>query len=198
MGTARVSTPAPAPPSGPASVLAAPAQPHAVLNALASEAAREALRSCCGAARWVDAMSALRPFVSSEALYAAADRIWRALDRADVLEAFAHHPRIGDRAGGDSARAATATSHAWSAEEQARAAATTATDTDSASALRTLNQQYAARCGSIFIICATGKSADQILAALRARLPNPPDVELAIAAGEQGAITRLRLEKLAR
>jgi 2-oxo-4-hydroxy-4-carboxy-5-ureidoimidazoline decarboxylase len=188
-----VSTPAPAPTAAPA-----PAQPHARLNALAPEAAREALRSCCGAARWVDAMLALRPFASSDALYAAADRIWRGLDRADVLEAFAHHPRIGDRGGGDSARAATATSQAWSAEEQARAAATTATDPDGASALRTLNQQYAARFGYIFIICAAGKSADQILAALRARLPNPPDVELGIAAGEQGAITRLRLEKLAR
>jgi 2-oxo-4-hydroxy-4-carboxy-5-ureidoimidazoline decarboxylase len=165
--------------------------PHALVNALAPEEARQALMRCCGSTRWVAAMLARRPFASDGALYAAADDVWRSLAPADFLEAFAHHPRIGDRSGG----ALTAATSAWSAEEQARAAAGPA---ETAAALRALNDAYAARFGHIFIICATGKSAEEILAALRARLPNDPETELGIAAAEQGQITRLRLEKLAR
>ncbi|HET6150237.1 MAG TPA: 2-oxo-4-hydroxy-4-carboxy-5-ureidoimidazoline decarboxylase [Polyangia bacterium] len=168
--------------------------PHAVLNALPMEAARQALASCCGARRWVAGMLARRPFASSEALHAAAAEVWQGLERADFLEAFAHHPRIGERADARAADAAAATGRAWSAEEQARAAAAP----DEATRLRALNQEYAERFGYIFIICATGKSAAEILAALRARLPHDPEAELAIAAAEQAQITHLRLEKLAR
>ncbi len=169
------------------------ASPSAFLNALSTEAAREALHSCCGSARWVAGMLARRPFTSVDQLHAAAAEVWSGLGPADFLEAFAHHPRIGERA--DAARAATATSRAWSADEQARAAS--AADAETAE-LHALNQAYAARFGYIFIICASGKSAVEILAALRARLLHDPERELDVAAAEQAKITRLRLDKLAR
>jgi OHCU decarboxylase len=168
---------------------APPAEAHAVVNALAPEEARQALERCCGSARWVAGMLARRPFPSTAALHAAADDVWRSLGPTDFLEAFAHHPKIGEK------KAGAAPTSAWSAEEQSRAAAAPA---DTAAALAALNQTYAARFGYIFIICATGRAADEIVAALRARLGNDPDTELAIAAAEQARITHLRLEKLAR
>src|SRR4051794_9215372 len=159
-------------------------QPHAVVNALPPDEAQQALARCCGSSRWVAAMLARRPFAADDALYAAAADIWRALGPADFLEAFTHHPRIGD-----AATTAPAATSAWSAEEQAAAAGGPAA---TAAALRALNEAYAARFGYIFIICATGKSAGEILAALRARLANDPDTELRAAAAEQARITRLR------
>jgi 2-oxo-4-hydroxy-4-carboxy-5-ureidoimidazoline decarboxylase len=165
------------------------AEPHAVVNALPPEDARQALERCCGAARWVAGMLARRPFASGAALHAAADEVWRSLGPADFVEAFSHHPKIGEK------KIGAAPTSAWSAEEQSRAAAAPA---DTAAALGALNQAYAARFGYIFIICATGRSADEIVAALRARLGNDPDTELAVAAAEQARITHLRLEKLAR
>jgi OHCU decarboxylase len=159
----------------------------AVLNALSDEAARDALARCCAAHRWVDAMLATRPFASSEALHACADLVWATLERPDFLEAFAQHPAIGARAEALSA---------WSAEEQARAAASG--NAEGATELQALNEAYAARFGYTFIVCATGKTADDILAALRARLHNDATTELAVAAAEQARITHLRLQKLAR
>ena len=166
------------------------AAPHALLNALAPEEAGRALVRCCGSSRWVSGMLARRPFSSGDDLHAAADAVWAGLGRDDFLEAFAHHPQIGGGAGG-----APAATRAWSAEEQGRAGTGSA---DDAAALRALNQAYAERFGYIFIICATGKSAAEILAALRARLGHDPDTELGVAAAEQARITHLRLEKLAR
>jgi 2-oxo-4-hydroxy-4-carboxy-5-ureidoimidazoline decarboxylase len=168
------------------------AEPHAVVNALPPEEARDALARCCGSARWVAGMLARLPFPSTAALHAAADDVWRSLGAADFLEAFAHHPKIGERTAAKTGAAPTST---WSAEEQSRAAAAPA---DTAAMLAALNQAYAARFGYIFIICATGRSADEIVGALRARLGNDPDAELSIAAAEQARITHLRLEKLAR
>lgn len=170
---------------------AAATAPHEVINRLPAPAAREALESCCGSRRWVAEMMARRPFASTGGLLTAAAEVWEGLDPSDFLEAFTHHPRIGERA---DPRAGTDTGRAWSVEEQARAAAAP----DHAATLQALNQEYTARFGYIFIICATGKSASQILAALRARLPHSPEAELPIAAAEQAQITRLRLEKLAR
>ena len=161
--------------------------PSAVLNTLSVEAAREALARCCGSRRWVDAMLAARPFASSEALHESADRVWATLDGPDFLEAFAQHPAIGARAGA---------LDAWSAEEQARAAASG--NAEGATQLRALNAAYATRFGYTFIVCATGKTADDVLASLRARLHNDATTELAIAAAEQARITHLRLEKVAR
>jgi 2-oxo-4-hydroxy-4-carboxy-5-ureidoimidazoline decarboxylase len=161
------------------------------LNALDEARAREALTRCCGAQAWVSAMLACRPFASRESLLAAAERLWRSMERADILEAFTHHPRIGaDMA---ALRQKFAPTAAWSLEEQSGALSA------SEATLRSLQQanlDYEARFGHIFIVCATGKSADEMLALLEARLTNHPDAELAIAAEEQAKITRLRLLKL--
>jgi 2-oxo-4-hydroxy-4-carboxy-5-ureidoimidazoline decarboxylase len=166
-------------------------EPHALLDELPPADARVALERCCGARRWVDGMLQRRPFGSREALLRAADEIWSACDRDDYLEAFAHHPRIGTDPAALRARfAATAQ---WSAAEQAGAVQA---DDATLARLQELNAAYAARFGFIFIVCATGKSAAEMLALLEVRSGNEPRLELAIAAAEQAKITRLRLEKL--
>jgi 2-oxo-4-hydroxy-4-carboxy-5-ureidoimidazoline decarboxylase len=160
------------------------------LNRLDEAAARAALERCCGARRWVERVCAARPWRDGAALVAAAERAFDGLERADWLEAFAHHPRIGDMA---SLRAKYASSAAWAGEEQRGAAAAGET---TLGALAEGNRAYEERFGYIFIVCATGKSADEMLALLRARMPNPPEREVRIAAEEQMKITRLRLAKL--
>jgi len=160
------------------------------LNALEPHEAADAFARCFGARRWVERMVSARPFASREALLAAADRAADALDRDDWLEAFSHHPRIG---GVDALRAKFASTRTWSANEQAGAA-----EADDA-VLRALadgNDAYDRRFGHIFIVCATGKSAAEMLAILRSRIGNDAATELAVAASEQRKIARLRLEKL--
>ena len=153
-----------------------------MLNALGADDARAALLRCCGSTRWVAGMLARLPWPSAAALHADADAVWNRLGRDDLLEAFAQHPRIGARG-----------SDGWARQEQARVDDATATTQD---ALRAANERYFDRFGYIFIVCATGKSADEMLALLQARLDNDPERELAIAAAEQARITHLRLEKL--
>jgi OHCU decarboxylase len=128
-------------------------------------------------------MTERRPFANVDAMIAHGDTIWTSLTPADRLEAFAAHPRIGEQ-GAQSA---------WSSEEQAgiRLAGERTTAT-----LAALNVDYQARFGYIFIVCATGKSSEELLALLDARLSNDPRTELAIAAEEQRKITALRLQKL--
>lgn len=167
------------------------AEPHSVLNALDAAAAEATLRRCCGATRWVSAMQRARPFASTPALFAAAEEHWQALESADYLEAFLHHPQIGEDLGALRQRFAPTLS--LSTEEQA---GVTAADERTLLALRDANGAYRARFGYIFIVCASGKSAAQLLAALTERLPNDPALELAIAAAEQAKITRLRLTGL--
>jgi len=162
----------------------------AQLNALWEADAREALARCCGSTAWVEAVCAARPFRSRAALLAAADRADRLLSTADWREAFAHHPRIGDVA---ALRERFAKTASWAGEEQRGAAA--ASEPTLASLARG-NEAYEQRFGCIFIVCATGRSADEMLAMLEARLGNDPARELEIAAGEQAKITRLRLDKL--
>jgi OHCU decarboxylase len=169
---------------------AGPARGYAWLDSLDDYAAHRALLRCCGSWRWADAMLARRPFGSADALRMAAREVWSELDRDDYLEAFASHPPIG---GGAEANAALASTRAWSAEEQSGAAGAAA---DVAQALRDANRVYRERFGFLFIVCATGKSAEQMLAALQVRLRNEPEVELLIAAAEQAKITELRLEKV--
>lgn len=169
-----------------------PLQPHEVLNALEARAAAEALRRACGAEGWVRRMLARRPFASSDALYASADEEWRRSTRADFLEAFAQHPQIGEDL--EALRRRFQSTASLSQREQA---GVEGADEATLRALRDANAAYRERFGFIFIICATGKTAAEMLAALRARLGNEPDTELAIAAAEQGKITRLRLERLA-
>jgi OHCU decarboxylase len=140
-----------------------------------------ALLRCCGSRRWVAAMMA-RPYADTEELFDAAETAWWSLEPADWREAFAAHPRIGER-GGD----------AWSSAEQAgMKSATAATQ----AALSEGNRKYEARFGHVFVICAAGRSGPEMLAELERRLRNKPAVELRIAAEEQAKITQLRLEKL--
>ena len=165
--------------------------PAALLDALGDEAAREALRRCCGSTRWVAGMLAKRPFGSRERLFADARAVWSELAAADYLEAFSHHPPIGGNLA--AARTKDATALAWSGAEQAGVAqAAEAT----LSALRDANATYLARFGHVFLVCATGKSAAEMLALLQARLPNDAETELRVAAGEQAKITEIRLGKL--
>jgi 2-oxo-4-hydroxy-4-carboxy-5-ureidoimidazoline decarboxylase len=165
------------------------------LNALDEDAAAREFLRCCGSSRWARQMAAARPFATFAATLQAADAAWSALEGADRLEAFAAHPKIGERAGGaaDAGRAAEADTARWSAEEQAGV-------TDAADATRRrladLNRDYEARFGYIFIVCATGKTAAGLLELLERRLANDPRNEIRIAAEEQRKITRLRLAKL--
>jgi 2-oxo-4-hydroxy-4-carboxy-5-ureidoimidazoline decarboxylase len=166
---------------------------HEVLNAVTRDEAAALLMRCCGSRRWVDGMLARRPFASRAALDDGADAVWAGLARDDVLEAFSHHPRIGSSAEPVAERH-QATSD-WSREEQSAASGA---DAPTLQILRRANAAYEKRFGFVFLICATGKSAADMLRALEARLPNDPETELHVAAGEQSKITRLRLEKLAR
>ncbi|HMF98104.1 MAG TPA: 2-oxo-4-hydroxy-4-carboxy-5-ureidoimidazoline decarboxylase [Vicinamibacterales bacterium] len=166
------------------------------LNALDADAAARELLRCCGSTRWADRLAAARPFRDFPTLADSADRIWWQLERADWLEAFAAHPRIGAGGAGGAGgaeRAGGAGPERWSAQEQSGVAGVSR---DVAERLATANSEYASRFGYIFIICATGKSAAEMLDALEGRLAHSPEQELGFAAEEQRKITRLRLSKL--
>ena len=160
------------------------------VNAWTEAEARAQFLRCCGSARWAGQMAARRPYADEADLLAVAEQAERELTPADWREAFAAHPRIGDPA---SLRARFAATAAWSAAEQADVAA--AAD-DMLRALAEGNRAYEDRFGFLFIVCATGKTAAEMLARLRQRLGNDPDAELAAAAAEQAKITRLRLRRL--
>jgi 2-oxo-4-hydroxy-4-carboxy-5-ureidoimidazoline decarboxylase len=159
-------------------------------NRLGHDACVSALRQCCVSTRWIEQMEQARPFVSEDALYATAERIWQQLSMPDYLEAFEGHPKIGDIS---SLKAKYADTKALAAGEQSGAAVA---DEATIEALAEGNAEYEQRFGFIFIVCASGKSAAEMLAILRSRLDNDMATELEIAAGEQAKITRLRLEKL--
>lgn len=159
-------------------------------NALDEASARKGLARCCGAPAWVDGMIAARPFADVEAMHARARALWSGLDAVAWKAAFAHHPRIGDR---EAMRAKFG--GGWSAGEQSGAAAGAASE-ETIQALVDGNREYERRFGHIFIVCATGKSADEMLALLRARLDHAPDREIRIAADEHAKITDLRIDKL--
>ena len=162
----------------------------AELNTLAAPDLRAAFTRCCGATAWVDRMSAARPFADRAALHAAADAAATGLTRTDWLGAFSHHPRIGD---GSALREKFGATADWAAGEQQGASAAGEATLE---ALAVGNRAYVARFGYIFIVCATGLTAAEMLARLEARLLNDPERELAIAAVEQMKITHLRLDKL--
>lgn len=159
-------------------------------NALAPEAAREELLKCCGSTRWANAVEQGRPYLSLWHLIAQANDVWRMLDPDDWLEAFCSHPKIGEK---KAATAVAAQAQQWSAQEQHGVAGAPSGVIDK---LAQLNQAYEEKFGFIFIVCATGKSSDEILAMLEHRLSNAPETELSIAAAEQAKITELRLRKL--
>jgi 2-oxo-4-hydroxy-4-carboxy-5-ureidoimidazoline decarboxylase len=160
------------------------------LNNISPTARAEALATCCGAAAWMSTLNEQFPFESVAALYEAAERVWYDLSEADWREAFTHHPKIGDMNALKEKFASTAT---WAAGEQG---AVRQASQATLEALAAGNATYEQKFGYIFIVCATGKSADEMLALLEARLPNDPNQEIHVAMGEQAKITRLRLEKL--
>ena len=164
----------------------------AQFDRMADADATSALTACCGSSTWVATMMSRRPFRSRGACLAASDSAFETLQAPDWLEAFSHHPRIGER---QAAASVSATAAAWSASEQSNAAPSGA---EVNAELAAANAAYEARFGFIFIICARGRGTDEILAALRARMHNEADAEIAIAAREQQQITHLRLEALLR
>jgi OHCU decarboxylase len=160
----------------------------AEFNALPSPKAESALMDCCGSARWAAGVASHRPYATVDALHKSADSVWWKLERADWLEAFSHHPQIGDKpaSGSESARQ-------WAAGEQAGARA--ATD-DVKTRLARANRAYFEKFGYIYIVCATGKTAEGMLAILNQRLQNDLASEISVAAEQQRLITRIRLDKL--
>lgn len=158
------------------------------LNALPLAQAEAVLLDCCGSLRWASKMAARRPFAGLNDLHEAADSIWQNLEPADWLEAFGRHPQIGEKAA-----IGSEPSRRWAEGEQtgARVAADNVK-----TKLAQGNRAYREKFGFIFIVCATGKSAEEILALLEQRLQNDSADELHIAAEQQRLITRLRLEKL--
>jgi 2-oxo-4-hydroxy-4-carboxy-5-ureidoimidazoline decarboxylase len=161
------------------------------INGWSAAEARVELLRCCGSRRWAETMTALRPFATETAVFDAAELAWWALERSDWLEAFAAHPRIGDI---DALRARFGAAAAWPAHEQA---GVSGAPEDVLRRLAEGNRAYEERFGFIFIVCAAGKSAAEMLALLEARLRNAPDDEIKIAAAEHAKITRLRLERIA-
>jgi OHCU decarboxylase len=161
----------------------------AAFDALGDDEARAALRACCGAERWVAGMLERRPLGTLAAVLAAADEVWTSTGETDWREAFSHHPRIGETR---AAVAQDARAAGWSAGEQAAARATGSVQDE----LARVNRDYERRFGHIYIVCASGRSASELLDVARSRLANEPAAELRVAAAEQHRITRLRLARL--
>jgi len=157
-------------------------------NLMGPEAAARAILPCCGSQAWAKQLAARRPFADVAALSAASDAVWGALPRADWQQAFDSHPRIGQ----EKAKQATEESLHWSAQEQSAASP----DELAKATLHEGNRRYEERFGRIFIVCATGKSAEEMLAILEQRMQNSDDAEWNEAAEQQRQITQLRLKKL--
>src|SRR5690349_2172309 len=160
------------------------------LNLLTDDEATKELLQCCGSKRWASATATGRPYDTLEILLASANDIWWSLDGGDWLEAFRSHPKIGEKKAADKV---SAQSQQWSGQEQS---GVDAASHETVASFATLNHDYEQKFGFIFIICATGKTSDEMLAALRERLQHDREAELPIAAAEQSKITELRLKKL--
>lgn len=160
------------------------------LNNLPNDEAMTAFSQCCVAERWVAQMVAGRPFSSQEQLHLQAEAIWQSLEENDYLQAFEGHPKIGDVS---SLKKKYASTKALASGEQS---SVQAADDATIEALAAGNTAYEEKFGFIFIVCATGKSAAEMLALLQARLPNTREVEVQLAADEQAKITRIRINKL--
>jgi 2-oxo-4-hydroxy-4-carboxy-5-ureidoimidazoline decarboxylase len=160
------------------------------LNELNEQSAYAQFETCCVTPAWVHAMVASRPFESLEQLLNAADQHWRQASEADILLAFDGHPRIGDVS---TLKAKFANTASTAGHEQS---GMNTADDDVLHAMKQRNDEYFEKFGYIFIVCASGKTASEMLALLEARLPNTAADELNIAANEQAKITQLRLRKL--
>jgi 2-oxo-4-hydroxy-4-carboxy-5-ureidoimidazoline decarboxylase len=162
-----------------------------VINTWTDDEAIESFTRCCGSRRWSDLMARARPYDSAAVLLETAARTWWGLSKDDWLEAFGAHPRIGEI---DALRARFASTAAWASREQAGALGASE---DVLNELAIGNRQYEARFGYIFIVYATGKTAEEMLELLRQRLSNEAEAEIKLAASEQMKITLIRLERIA-
>ena len=160
------------------------------LNSLNNDECIEQFTHCCAAHRWVDKMSNARPFSSVQQVKDQAISHWGTMVEADYLEAFDGHPKIGDPA---SLKAKYASTHAMASNEQS--SVNQASDQTIAE-LAQFNADYESRFGFIFIVCATGKSADEMLGLIKQRIHNTPEQEIRIAAEEQLKILLIRIDKL--
>lgn len=151
-------------------------------------AACDAMMACCGAERWAAGMVALRPVTNATELSEMADRLWSTMEEPDWLEAFACHPRIGEREPGDSEKR----SAAWSRQEQSGAGSA---GEAVLAELAEGNKKYEERFGFTYIVCATGKSAEEMLRMMKRRLTATREAELREAAEEQRQIMHIRLGK---
>jgi OHCU decarboxylase len=160
------------------------------LNSLPVAEAESVFRDCCGSREWSRRMTECRPFPMLDTLFDTAESIWFSLPKRDWLEAFSAHPKIGEK---KAAANQQAKSVEWSSSEQSRVESA---DGSVRNELADANRLYEDKFGFIFIVCATGKSADEMLAICRARLGNSVDTEMRIAGEEQQKITEIRLKKL--
>ncbi len=160
------------------------------LNSLDPGQVEKEFLKCCGSGEWAKRMIVERPFEDFDDLIAKADHVWWLLEPRDWLEAFQSHPKIGQK---KPEQQTSAEAQAWSEQEQSGTHNSTRKTRE---ALASLNNVYEEKFGHIFIVCATGKTSEEMLAILRHRLGNSPDEELRNAAGEQAKITQLRLMKL--
>jgi OHCU decarboxylase len=162
-------------------------------NRLPIDEAMRAILPCCGSKAWAQRIAARRPLTDQSAILAASNEVWRNLAQSDRMEAFCSHPRIGEsRVEHPAFQSPSAQSVTWSSEEQTNVA-----DADAAvkRALADANREYEQRFDRIFIVCATSKSAADILGILKRRLKNDPQAELLEAAEQQRQITEIRLRK---
>jgi OHCU decarboxylase len=171
---------------------------HQRLNSLGIGEAESELLQCCGSREWAARLIAERPFANMADLIAKADRVWWSLESPDWLEAFHSHPKIGESrtgipAGHSEPESEQSQFYKWSENEQS---GTRNSAPETMAALASLNREYEEKFGYIFIVCAQGKSSEEMLRILQDRLGNDRDEELHIAAAEQAQITRLRLGKL--
>jgi 2-oxo-4-hydroxy-4-carboxy-5-ureidoimidazoline decarboxylase len=160
------------------------------LNTLPKERLREELERCCGSQAWIDKMLPFFPAEDLVELLEDAEEQWFKCNESDWKEAFAHHPKIGDV---DSLKKKFASTAEWASSEQREMSK--APD-EIIKLISEGNKKYENKFGYIFITCATGKSAQEMLSELQVRLNNSPEIEIDIAADEQNKITKLRLEKL--
>ncbi|MDB5191737.1 MAG: uraD [Segetibacter sp.] len=160
------------------------------LNNLSEPALKEELAKCCGSKNWVNKIAASFPFTNVDELFAKAEQAWYECSEQDWLEAFTHHPKIGDA--NSLKEKFASTSHLASTEQ---AGVNSASDTI-ISELAEYNKKYEEKFGYIFIVCATGKSAGDMLHLLKQRYKNDPATEIKIAMKEQNYITKIRLKKL--
>ena len=160
------------------------------LDEMKPDQARGILAECCGSSKWVNEMTARRPYRTFDNVLKAADEAADTMDTHDWLAAFAHHPRIGEGSGSAPEKGVAAW---WAAKEQA---GMDVAGNDVKAALMNANEEHDRKFGYIYIVCATGMSAEEMLDNARKRLKNDGEKELAVSAHEQRKITRLRLEKL--